>query len=49
MDVQEKSDKPAARSSGIFDSSMVPFWTYMAGGIGIVAGLLGLLLVFKLG
>lgn len=49
MDVQEKSDKPADRRSGIFDSSMVPFWTYMAGGVGIVVGLLGLLLAIKLG
>lgn len=48
MDSQTSSGKPAVRGAGVFSSPMVSFWTYMAGGIGIVAGLLGLLMVYVL-
>lgn len=48
MDVHAKSNKPADGRRSAFDTSMVPFWTYLAGGIGVVAGLLGLLVVITL-
>lgn len=48
MDSQASNGKLAARDAGGFSSPKVAFWTYMAGGIGIVAGLLGLLMVYVL-